>query len=399
MANIINATLNLWIYTGDFGSKDASKPDYIIYKEKKSSEDIIFFEIGELVRDYTEVLFSGDYSTIQQSAWVEWQMIRAYDDTTTDETLIGSAISFNGYGYFEDGVNPQLSSDVLISNTNIFHKCPESISSETVTADSTLYKADNSLITADNASSSAADTAEFGLYIPLLAGEEGATEVTYLDYSGSVISTVSVGGGSFTPLTVDNIDHTADSDFLTADMTYVKDESSEITEEVAVPFGTRTIRILLADGSYKTLYVKCIDCSKYEPYKISFVNKFGVVQDLWFDKKRTDNLDVSKDSYKRNILNISAAGVTYSTNTASMFPHNVIGNKNLIMNTGFVTEDYNEVIQQLMLTESAWIHEDGLVTPIVPKTRSFKYKTTTDEKLINFTVEFDYAFETINNIR
>ena len=108
MANIINATLNLWIYTGDFGSKDASKPDYIIYKEKKSSEDIIFFEIGELVRDYTEVLFSGDYSTIQQSAWVEWQMIRAYDDATTDETLIGSAISFNGYGYFEDGVNSQL---------------------------------------------------------------------------------------------------------------------------------------------------------------------------------------------------------------------------------------------------------------------------------------------------
>jgi hypothetical protein len=399
MANIINATLNLWIYTGDFGSKDASKPDYIIYKEKKSSEDIIFFEIGELVRDYTEVLFSGDYSTIQQSAWVEWQMIRAYDDATTDETLIGSAISFNGYGYFEDGVNPQLSSDVLISNTNIFHKCPESISSETVTADSTLYKADNSLITADNASSSAAETAGLGLYIPLLAGEEGATEVTYLDYSGSVISTVSVGGGSFTPLTVDNIDHTADSDLLTSDMTYIKDESSEITEEVAVPFGTRTIRILLADGSYKTLYVKCIDCSKYEPYKISFVNKFGVVQDLWFDKKRTDNLDVSKDSYKRNILNISAAGVTYSTNTASMFPHNIIGNKNLIMNTGFVTEDYNEVIQQLMLTESAWIHEDGLVTPIVPKTRSFKYKTTTDEKLINFTVEFDYAFETINNIR
>ena len=329
MANIINATLNLWIYTGDFGSKDASKPDYIIYKEKKSSEDIIFFEIGELVRDYTEVLFSGDYSTIQQSAWVEWQMIRAYDDATTDETLIGSAISFNGYGYFEDGVNPQLSSDVLISNTNIFHKCPESISSETVTADSTLYKADNSLITADNASSSAAETAGLGLYIPLLAGEEGATEVTYLDYSGSVISTVSVGGGSFTPLTVDNIDHTADSDLLTSDMTYIKDESSEITEEVAVPFGTRTIRILLADGSYKTLYVKCIDCSKYEPYKISFVNKFGVVQDLWFDKKRTDNLDVSKDSYKRNILNISAAGVTYSTNTASMFPHNIIGIKTL----------------------------------------------------------------------
>jgi len=399
MANIVNATLNLWIYTGDFGNRDETKPDYIIYKEKKSSEDIIFFEIGELVRDYTEVLFTGSYTDIQQSAWVEWKMIRAYDDTTTDETLVGSAIAFNGYGYFEDGVNPQLSNDVLISNTNIFHNCPKSISSIAVTADSTLYRADNTFITADNVSTSSAETEEFGLYIPLLTGEEGATEVTYLDAAGSIIRTETVGGDSFTPLTVDNIDYKADGDFLTADMTYVKESSSEITTDVEVPFGTRTIRILLSDGSYKTLYVKCIDCSKYEPYKVSFVNKFGVVQDIWFDKKRIDNLDVSKDSYKRNILNISAAGVTYSTNTASMFPHNVIGNKNLIMNTGFITEDYNEVIQQLMLTESAWIHENGLVTPIVPKTTSFKYKTTTDEKLINFTVEFDYAFETINNIR
>ena len=39
MANIVNATLNLWIYTGDFGSKDEANPNYIIYKEKKVSED------------------------------------------------------------------------------------------------------------------------------------------------------------------------------------------------------------------------------------------------------------------------------------------------------------------------------------------------------------------------
>ena len=399
MANIVNATLNLWIYTGDFGSKDESNPDYIIYKEKKVNEDIIVFEIGELVRDYTEVLFSGDYTSIQQSAWAEWKMIRTYDDTTVDETLVGSAIAFNGYGYFEDGINPQLSSDVLISNTNIFHNCPKAPTTDDISADSTLYKADNSIITADNYYTASADTVGFDLYIPLLTGEEGATEVTYLDASGSIVKTETVGGSSFTPLTVDNINYKADGDFLTSDMTYVKESSSETTTDVEVPFGTRTIRILLADGSYKTLYVNCIDCSKYDPYKISFVNKFGVVQDLWFDKKRTDNLDVSKESYKRNTLNISSTGVDYSLNSAQMMPHNIMGNKRIVMNTGFVTEDHNEVIQQLMLTESAWIHENGLVTPIVPKTTSFTYKTTTDDKLINFTVEFDYAFDTINNIR
>jgi hypothetical protein len=365
MPNIVNARLNLWIYTGDFGSKDPLNPNYEIYKEVTGSETTIIFEIGELVRDYTEVLFTGNYSTIQQSAWVEWQMTRTYDDDTVDNTLVGSGISFNGYGYFEDGVNPQLSSDVLISNINIFHNCSST----------------------DN------------IYVPLLSGSEGATKVTYLNEAGVVIRVETITT-TITPITADSDKYRVDDTLiLSADMTHLEVESSEITEEIEVPVDAREIQILLADGTTKTLYIKCIDCSKYEPYKVSFVNKFGVVQDIWFDKKRTDNLSVSKDSYKRNILNISATGVTYSTNTASMFPHDVIGNKSLTMNTGYVTEDYNEVIQQLMLTEYAWIHEGGDITPIVPKTNSFTKKTSVNDKLINFTVEFDYAFDTINNIR
>ena len=396
MANIVNATLNLWIYTGDFGAKDIDNPNYIIYKEKKVNEDIIVFEIGELVRDYTEVLFTGDYSNIQQSAWVEWSMIRTYDDDTVDDSLVGSAISFNGYGYFEDGINPQLSSDVLISNTNIFHNCPKSVSSEDVSADSTLYKADNAKLTADNSSSA---RTEFGLYIPLLTGSEGATKVKYLNEFGVIIREETLGSETAATLTADTTEYTADGTTITADRTYIVEVGSEIADEVEVPADARTIVITLSDGSTKTLYVKCIDCSKYEPYKVSFVNKFGVVQDLWFDKKRIDNLDVTKDSYKRNILDISSTGVDYSINTAQMAVHNALGNRRITMNTGFVTEDHNEVMQQLMLTESAWIHENEEVIPIVPKTSSFTYKTTTDDKLINFTVEFDYAFDTINNIR
>jgi len=159
------------------------------------------------------------------------------------------------------------------------------------------------------------------------------------------------------------------------------------------------IEIITASGVTITLNVYCIDCSKYNMYKVSFINKFGVIQDMWFDKKRTDNLDINKSSYKRNTLDLSGELLTYSVNSAQMMPHDVIGNNRITMNTGFVTEDYNELIQELMLTESAWIHEDNDVTPIVPKTSSFTYKTGVDDKLINFTVEFDYAFDTINNIR
>ena len=52
-----------------------------------------------------------------------------------------------------------------------------------------------------------------------------------------------------------------------------------------------------------------------------------------------------------------------------------------------------------MLTESAWIHEDSNVFPIVPTTTSLEYKTKLNDKLINFTVDFEYAYNEINLIK
>jgi hypothetical protein len=71
----------------------------------------------------------------------------------------------------------------------------------------------------------------------------------------------------------------------------------------------------------------------------------------------------------------------------------------LKMNTGFVTEDHNEVIKQLMVTEHCWVHQNGEITPVVPSTTSFQEKKEVNEKLINFTVEFKVANNYIQDIR
>ncbi len=73
------------------------------------------------------------------------------------------------------------------------------------------------------------------------------------------------------------------------------------------------------------------------------------------------------------------------------------------MNTGFISEDHNQVIKQLMITEFAWSHEiiDGTIepVPIMPKTSSFTSKTVLNDKLINFEIEFEYANSYIQNVR
>ena len=73
------------------------------------------------------------------------------------------------------------------------------------------------------------------------------------------------------------------------------------------------------------------------------------------------------------------------------------------MNTGFIPEDYNQVMEQLMLTEQVWgtfiTDTEVLVKHLVPKTKTLIHKTQLNDKLINYTIEFDFASNKINNIR
>ena len=70
------------------------------------------------------------------------------------------------------------------------------------------------------------------------------------------------------------------------------------------------------------------------------------------------------------------------------------------MNTGFVTEDHNEVIKQLLVSEFVWIHDrDSVPTPVKTNNLSFQEKTGINDKLINFTLDFEYSHGYIQDIR
>ena len=135
---------------------------------------------------------------------------------------------------------------------------------------------------------------------------------------------------------------------------------------------------------------------KYDPIKITFVNKFGALQDLWFFKKMVKTLNTSKESFKRNILSSSGS---YSTFKHSKRTLNVVGNEIFTANTGFLDESMNEPFKELMLSKQIWATIDGIVYPISVTSNKMQYKTSLNDKMVNFTMDFEYAYDTINNIR
>jgi len=73
--------------------------------------------------------------------------------------------------------------------------------------------------------------------------------------------------------------------------------------------------------------------------------------------------------------------------------------KSLTLNTGFLRDEYNETMRQLFQSEDIWIRDENKTLPVVVKDSSFTYKTSLNDKLVNYTVQFEFAFDGINNIR
>jgi len=356
---LASATLKLWIYDGQINSYSGD-PQYTITKTKIPNEDTILFEISELIKDYVTITFDGDYGTANLVSWASWQITNKFDDNSTTINQ-GTRLVTHGYGYFEDEINPQLISPLQQSNNCIYWKSGEKVRVP-------LYK-ENELY-----------SIEF--------------------YKGSDLLGSQTFGKTVTPLTADTTDYKADTTFLKADVTSLMSSNATLMQSgTTAPVGTETVVITTEANEEITLTVTYIEECRNTPYKVTFLNKFGALQDIWFFGRRKESANVSREQYKINTIQATSTTKFYPTYSPTDKTFNVESKKSLTLNTGFICQDYNEVVQQMMQSEYVWIHEDNKVYPVTPTDNDITYKDERYDKLLNFTVKFEYAYSEINNVR
>ena len=109
-----------------------------------------------------------------------------------------------------------------------------------------------------------------------------------------------------------------------------------------------------------------------------------------------------RESYKSNILNLQQ-GDDYNIYEHTKRDFNISANESMTLSSGFLSESYNEVFKQLMLSEKVWITNrtdtSEKVLPINIKTSDITYKTSLNDKLVEYTIEFDNSYNVLNDIR
>lgn len=337
-----------------------------------SGSPYVTFDISELARDYIDTTFDGSYAC--DVVWVNYQLTTYIADVAQTPKSVVQLTGFDGYGYFEEGVQSATHNHTSNAPTE------NTTQSDLLQSNTVIYKNDDDVVRVPILQDNITDV--YFLYCGEIVNEETITAAPTT--STSVIRYVSNTGASY-----DTFKARVEADSGTLEDGALDGVFNRYSTQ---PCDTV---ILETSSSSTKLIVKDIEECKYTPYKLTFINKFGAKQDLWFFKKSKLSLATQKDMYQANTLSIG----TYSINSHRDRVLSKNGKEMLMMNSGWYPEDYNEVFRQLMLSELVWIDYENNILPVNVSNSNFEFKTSVNDKLINNNITVEFAFNKINDIR
>jgi len=173
------------------------------------------------------------------------------------------------------------------------------------------------------------------------------------------------------------------------------------------PYRTNYYDVQLLDGFDSVIdqvrvYNECEP--KYDPVSLYFVNRYGAWDYVTFLKRSDVDLNLDKEVYRSVIGNASASGYTWGNQARGIRSYNHQVNHKMTLNTGFVSEDYSEVMEQLLMSEYVLMMFNRTTTQsgsefnisqeqraVNVLTESLRLQKHINDKTINYTIDIEMA--------
>lgn len=333
--------INLFIWNGT-GAAPTS-PTYVLSKLIPASNNVnTYYNISPYIREFiswnTRQQPYNTFSASQTSQWcnVKIQKFKLSGGTYSQVGTDITLKAFDGFGYYEEGYNPSLTYDILHDQGTFNY----------------YY---------DGTSPSVVAQRRAG-FIMVQTGTSYKAKYTNLST-----------GATFTQ----NLTNNQLTDVIRVYPTYYADGN----------------KLEILDGSNVTrwegYFVPKSNC-KYEAVLCDFVNKYGSWQRTWFYAASNDTFSVENTEY--NLM--QSTFPNYNTLEGQRKVFNTTAKKSIKVNTDWVNEDYKDLLKQLMASERILINS----LPVKLNTKSTELFKSINTKTINYQLEFEFAFNAINNV-
>lgn len=368
---LTNVTVELKVWSG-LKTAVPTTIDYTISKKPLVEEvgNYVVFEISELIRDYLKTEF---FNEAIDAVWVEAKSYKTFANSGSPVVSTDIYLALDGYGYFEERSNPRRTTDV-------------------------------------NAVSHTPMVLQSNHCIQFIRGRDIKIPV-FSEFEPQVETDIPLGVWNFVDDYWENSDPTWDAtstdlDIVDSDDSKDKIQYVIITTANALNGDTITFTSTQGTQTQTVITVEEVCEPKFEPVRSAFYNKFGALQTMWFPLKHTITTRAKSESFNSNTIDY---GGTSPIPTYSIWEHNkkkfnIIATQGISVNTTLLKDCYNEPIEQMLMSESIWIARliDGIykTRPVFLTTSNIVRKTGINDKaMIQYKLDFEFAYEKINNVR
>jgi len=246
----------------------------------------------------------------------------------------------NGYTSFEDGSNFDNSNNGIYARSGTYYYNPSEIIAETI--------------------------GHIGLF--KVTGTSVITSAVYTNLVTGSVSTINLNGVGSGPAQFRVIPRVLSNNYFDGNNVQLKSGSN-----------------VVVNMDYKPI----IEC-KYTPVKVDYIDKFGMWNFLWFFKSSNENISTTSKQY-----NLKQPGQNYNPIYGISKILNKTGRKTFTLNTGWMEEDNNFQVEELMLSERVLV--DG--KPAILKTDKTELFKHLNNKQFSYQIEFELAYDLINNVK
>ena len=352
--NLTRVELDIHVYSGTVDT-DKGTPVYQLQNDVISNQEYAIFEVSEFVSDYFTHSFAGS-NYYSNTLWFT-AVASLYNGGDVIRTETRHLLALDGYTTYEDGINAEGSRGALFSA-------------------STLRIPENEVVR-----------------IPVFS--EDVISVT--------LFTPAVTGTASTSLWNTNTNEwQVDTDFWdtqASSNTNVISETATLStgkiQYATIPSTVSRVSISTSTETKEVMVEEvCADIAGKR--KVTFVNKHGAFEDLWFTGIRRDAVNVTYNEYKAS--DIDFGSMSYTSQSPQTNKTNIAGENLITLNSGWVHESASSSFEELLMSKNVWLTEDNVTKPVLVTQNNIEKKTNTAENIITYTITFKSAHNTNNTV-
>jgi hypothetical protein len=323
-----------------------------------------------------------DYTTATENTnLLCYVALQKYATVASVESAVGSNIIYycvDGYTEYENGMNAYLNVDAIPLTSDLILNTDNTYGYEPITQIinyspfiNQFYLASNGTILASssitiNALNPNKTLSQLGSYVDVLLHKSGTSVYTVKYTDGVATNSIDITPADTTPINKKIFLQSPYWDSLFPYTVGLYRDSTLLWS-----------RVIDADE----------EC-KYTPSLCSFISKSGGWENVYFMKAKEESSTMQNTTY--NLLQ----DYNYNYLKGQKKAFNTNGNDFIKCNTGWVDESMNIILKDLLFSETILLDSK----PVLIKNKSITYKNTLKDRLINYEMEFEYAYNLINNV-